>query len=189
MSPGDPEGIAVINSVQPISVVFTLPEDDVPVLSRRLSAAKAKGESLLVEAWDKGSKNLLGKGKLVTLDNQIDPSTGTVKLKAEFANEDAVLFPNQFVNVRLVLESVPGAIVIPPAAVQRGSSGPFVYVITDERSVERKLVELGPLDGAEQSVASGVSAGELLVVSGADRLREGSKVLVSEAGPKTARGG
>ena len=189
VSPGDPEGIAVINSVQPISVVFTLPEDDVPVLSRRLSAAKAKGESLLVEAWDKGSKNLLGKGTLVTLDNQIDPSTGTVKLKAEFANEDAVLFPNQFVNVRLVLESVPGAIVIPPAAVQRGSSGPFVYVITDERSVERKLVELGPLDGAEQSVASGVSAGELLVVSGADRLREGSKVLVSEAGPKTARGG
>ncbi len=108
VSPGDPQGIAVINSVQPISVVFTLPEDDVPVLNRRLSASKASGGSPSVEAWDKGSKNLLGKGKLVTLDNQIDPSTGTVKLKAEFANEDGALFPNQFVNVRLVLERARG---------------------------------------------------------------------------------
>jgi multidrug efflux system membrane fusion protein len=183
VSPSDPGGIAVINAVQPISVLFTLPEDDVAVLTRRLSESKRTGAPLVVEAWDKGSKNLLGRGKLVTLDNQIDPATGTVKLKAEFENEEQLLFPNQFVNVRLVLESVPGAIVVPPAAIQRGSVGPFVYAVTKDRSVERRPVKLGPLDGAHQSVESGVREGDLVVVSGADRLRDGSKVLVAEGSP------
>lgn len=185
VSPSDPEGIAVINAVQPISVVFTLPEDDVPLLHRRLTEVKAKGEFLVVEAWDKGSKNLLGQGKLLTLDNQIDPSTGTVKLKAEFSNEDGVLFPNQFVNAKLVLDTLRSVTVIPHAAVQRGRTGPFVYVVTQERTVERRNVVLGPADGEQQSVSSGVVPGDLLVVSGVDRLREGSKVVVSEAG--TAR--
>jgi multidrug efflux system membrane fusion protein len=183
VGPGDATGIAVINAVQPICVVFTLPEDAVPAVMKRLRFAEKSGRSLEVEAWDKGAKNKLGTGKLLTIDNQIDSGTGTVKLKAEFANEDLSLFPNQFVNVRLLLETQNAKTVIPSAAVQRGSIGPFVYTVSGGAASIKK-VKLGTADGQDVSVEQGLSVGDVVVTSGADRLREGALVLI----PKSSSG-
>jgi multidrug efflux system membrane fusion protein len=184
VGPNDATGIAVINAVQPICVVFTLPEDAVPAVMKRLRLAEKSGQALEVEAWDKGAKNKLGAGKLLTIDNQIDSGTGTVKLKAEFANEDLSLFPNQFVNVRLLLETQNAKTVIPSSAVQRGSIGAFVYTIGGGGTASIKKVKLGTADGADVSVDQGLSPGDLVVTSGADRLREGALVLL----PKSASG-
>jgi multidrug efflux system membrane fusion protein len=129
-----------------------------------------------VEAWDREFRARLASGELLTVDNQIDPATGTVKLKAQFANADSALFPNQFVNARMLLATRSGLVTIPTAAVQRGSQGSFVYVVKDDATVTVRQVKLGPAEGDRVAVEAGVAAGEVVVVDGMDRLREGARV-------------
>ena len=168
----DANGVVVITEVQPITVVFTLPQDNLPALMQRVKS----NAKLAVEAWDRGFRVKLGSGELVTVDNVIDITTGTVKLKAKFANADLALFPNQFVNARMLLDTRKGVVTIPSAALQRGSQGSFVYVIKDDSTVSVRPVKLGPGDGERVAVESGLAAGERVVVDGMDRLREGARV-------------
>ena len=171
---GDANGLAVITQTRPISVLFTIPEVDLLTVLEPIR----RGEQLAVEAWDRSEEVRLAAGVLRTVDNQIDLATGTLKLKAEFANADDRLFPNQFVNVRLRVRTIEDAIVIPSSAVQFGSRGTYVFVIgADNTATVRDLV-LGPADGLLQSVQSGLAAGELVVLEGLDRLREGRKVIL-----------
>ncbi len=168
----DSGGIVVITQEQPISVVFTLPEDDLPAVARRLRA----GARLPVEAFDRAQSVKLADGTLATLDNQIDSTTGTVKLRALFSNSEEALFPQQFVNAVLHLDTLRGVTVIPSAGVQRGVDGTFVYVVKADNTVTMRPVTLGPVSGERVAVLKGLKAGEQLVVDGTDRLREGSKV-------------
>jgi multidrug efflux system membrane fusion protein len=144
------------------------------------------GETLAVEAFDRDGKTLLATGKLLTADNQIDVATGTVKLKAEFPNSDNALFPNQFVNVRLHVETRHEAILMPIAAVQRGTKGTFVYAVTPEKTVAVRPVTLGPANGEVIAVENGVQAGDQVVTDGADKLRDGAKVEVTTPGAGVA---
>jgi membrane fusion protein, multidrug efflux system len=168
----DTNGLVVITQLTPITVIFTLPEDSVPRVMKRLAA----GEAITVDAFDRDGKVKLATGKLITVDNQIDTATGTVKLKAEFPNTDSALFPNQFVNARMGIESRPDATLVPTAAVQRGAPGTFVFVVNDDRSVSVRPVKLGPVQGEVTAIDSGVAPGDMVVVDGADKLREGAKV-------------
>jgi membrane fusion protein, multidrug efflux system len=168
----DTNGLVVITQLQPITVIFPIPEDNLPQVAARLKS----GTQVAVEAWDRAQKTKLATGKLLTLDNQIDTTTGTVKLRAEFANDDAVLFPNQFVNVRLASETRTGATLVPSAAVLRGSPGTFVYLVKDDKSVSVAPVKLGPVQGETTAIDSGIAPGDLVVVDGTDKLREGAKV-------------
>jgi multidrug efflux system membrane fusion protein len=195
----DANGIVVVTQVQPVTVVFPIPEVELGKLLARLGlrapretpgaarpgradqTAKAAlpAVSIAVEAWDRDGKMLLATGKLVTVDNQIDLTTGTVKVKALFANADGALFPNQFVNVRLEVSELKGATVIPSAAVQRGARGSFVWLLNpEEQTVAARQVALGPVDGDFVPVLGGVKPGEQVAVDGFDRLREGAKVEV-----------
>jgi membrane fusion protein, multidrug efflux system len=168
----DTNGIVVIAQLQPISVVFPIPEDSLQRILRRL----ATGEAIAVEAWDRDQKAKLAVGKLLTVDNQIDTTTGTVKLKAEFANANLALFPNQFVNVRMLIETLVDATLAPSAAILRGAPGTFVYVVKDDKSVTVTPVKLGPVQGEITAIASGLAPGDLVVVDGTDKLREGATV-------------
>lgn len=170
---GESGGLAVITETQPISVLFTVPEMDVQKVLDPLRA----GERLEVEAWDRSEKIRLATGFLKTVDNQIEIATGTLRLKAEFPNEDEKLFPNQFVNVRLRVRTLDQAIVIPAAAVQFGSQGNYVYVIGSDNVASVRKIVLGPVEGATQAVTSGLVAGENVVLEGLDRLREGRRVI------------
>jgi multidrug efflux system membrane fusion protein len=170
----DPNGLVVIAQLQPITVVFPIPEDNVPRVLKRLQG----GEAIVVEAWDRDVRVKLATGKLLTVDNQIDTTTGTVKLKAEFGNENAALFPNQFVNVRMLLTTLTDATLVPSAAIQRGAPGAFVYVVKDDRTVTVAPVKLGPVQGETTAIASGLTPGDSVVVDGADKLREGARVEV-----------
>ncbi len=183
----DANGLVVIAQLQPITVIFPIPEDNVPRVLKRLS----DGEAILVEAWDRDQKVKLATGKLLTVDNQIDTTTGTVKLKAEFGNDNLALFPNQFVNVRMLLATMPDATLVPSAAIQRGAPGTFVYVVKEDKSVAVAPVKLGPVQGEVTAIASGLDPGELVVVDGADKLREGAKVelITREAQAAPAAGG
>ena len=173
--PGDANGIVVITQVQPITVVFTIPQDQLPsVLKRMQSGAKP-----VTEAWDRESRNKLATGTLLTADNQIDTTTGTVRLKAEFANEDNKLFPNQFVNVRMQLETR-SAVTVPAAAIQRGAQGIFVYVVKDDQTVTMRQVKPGPTEAEMTAIEAGLAAGERVVIDGVDRLREGARVQVAD---------
>jgi membrane fusion protein, multidrug efflux system len=174
----DPNGIAVITQLAPIAVLFTIPQDTLPRIMARLQA----GDKPPVEAWDRDQKNLLAAGVLMTVDNQIDVTTGTVKLKALFANADAKLFPNQFVNVRMVVDTLKGVVVVPTAAVQRNPQGPIVYVVKDDSTVAVRAVQTGPSEGPNTAITSGLQAGERVIVDGVDRIREGAKVEVVEPG-------
>jgi multidrug efflux system membrane fusion protein len=189
---GDANGLVVITQLQPITVVFSIPEDNLPPVMKKLQA----GEKLPVTAYDRAGKTQLAVGVLLTVDNQIDPATGTVKLKAQFVNEDLALFPNQFVNVRMLVDTKQGATVIPAAAVQRGTPGTFVYTVDPETKVVsvRKLT-LGPVQGDMISVEQGLKPGTLVVVDGADKLREGAVVEMvvrdntpPKEGPRRKRG-
>jgi len=171
---GDAGGIVVITQTRPIAVMFTIPEMDLQKVVEPLRA----GEKLVVEAWDRGEGAVLATGTLRTVDNQIDIATGTLRLKAEFPNADERLFPNQFVNVRLRVRTLKGALVVPSVAVQYGSRGTYVYVVGAENKATVRDVVLGPSDGAQQSVVKGLQAGELVILEGLDRLREGRVVLV-----------
>ncbi len=168
----DANGIVVITQLEPISVLFTLPQDSLPAVMKRVRA----GEKLPVEAWDREQKVMLDRGELVSVDNQIDPQTGTVKLRAQFANTNGALFPQQFVNTRMQLETLKGVVLIPSAAVQRGAQGLFVYVVKDDNTVTLRPVTLGATQGATVAVAEGVAAGDTVVVDGIDRLREGARI-------------
>jgi membrane fusion protein, multidrug efflux system len=168
----DANGLLVITQLQPITVIFTIAEDSLPAVLDKLKT----GEPLTVEAFDRGQKRKLAKGTLLTVDNQIDPSTGTVRLKAVFPNDDDELFPNQFVNARLLLDVKRGATVVPSMAVQRGPKGTFVYVVNADQTVGVRPVTVGVSYGEDASIDTGLSPDELVVVDGTEKLREGSKV-------------
>ena len=174
----DAAGLVVITQTQPINVLFTIPSDNLSPVVSRLRA----GESLTVEAFERDGKAKLASGHLQTVDNQIDTATGTVKLKAEFANADDRLFPNQFVNVRLRVETRKEALLIPLAALQRGTKGSFVYVVGPESAVSVRPVVPGPASGDVVAIEQGLSAGEQVVTDGLDKLREGAKVEVTTPG-------
>ncbi len=174
----DPNGLVVITKIQPITVIFSIPEDNLPEVLARLKA----GSRLAVEAYDREKKRKLAEGYLLTADNQIDPTTGTVRLKAIFPNGDNALFPNQFVNARLLIDVVRGTVVVPATAIQRSTRGIFVYVVKPDKTAEMRPVTLGPAQGDDQSLRAGVAPGELIVVDGADRLRVGAKVDVQTPG-------
>ena len=182
---GDANGLVVITQLQPITVVFTIPEDSLPPVLKKLQA----GEKLPVDAYDRSDKVKLATGTLLTADNQIDPATGTVKLKAQFSNDDYALFPSQFANVHMLVDVKRDATVVPTAAVQRGTAGTFVYVVKADSTVTVRVVKLGPAQGEVVAVDSGVTSGEVVVVDGADKLREGAKVELASRDPATARKG
>jgi membrane fusion protein, multidrug efflux system len=176
----DPNGIVVITQMKPMSVIFTLPEDDLPDVLKRLAA----GAKLPVTAFDRSGRTQIATGTLETLDNQIDPTTGALKYRAIFDNSDEMLFPNQFVNVQLLLNTLTGTTVIPSAAVERCSPGTFVYVVKPDNTVSVAKVTLGPSSGEKVAVTAGLQPGDKVVVDGADKLREGAKVrLVSAKAP------
>jgi len=170
----DANGLMVITQLMPITVVFTIPEDNLPVVMARLNS----GEQLPVEAFDREQKKKLATGTLLTVDNQIDSNTGTVRLKAVFPNEDGQLFPNQFVNARLLLEVKHGVTIVPAAAVQRGAKGTFVYVVKEDQTVAVRAVGVGAAQGDDLSIDTGLAPDDIVVVDGTEKLREGSKVEV-----------
>ena len=170
----DANGLLVITQLQPITVIFSIAEDSLPPVLERLKS----GEALPVEVFDREQKKQLATGSLLTVDNQIDSNTGTVRLKAIFPNEKNELFPNQFVNARLLLDVKRGATLIPTAAIQRGSQGTFVYVVNADKSVGVRPVTVGVTQGDQAAIDKGLSADELVVVDGTEKLREGSKVEI-----------
>ena len=174
---GDANGLVVLTQLQPITVVFTLPEDSVPAVMKQVNA----GVTLQAVAYDRSQTTKLATGTLATVDNQIDTATGTLKLKAQFDNADSRLFPNQFVNVQLRVETLHDETVIPTAAVQRGAPGTFVYLVKPDDTVGVQVIKLGPSEGEIVAVSSGLAVGDRVVVDGADKLKEGAKVSLREA--------
>ncbi len=173
----DANGLGVIAQLQPMTLVFSMPETYLPAINRRLAA----NEPIVVEAWDREQKNRLAAGRLLTTDNLVDTATGTIKLKAEFANADNVLFPNQFANVRLLLGVREKATVVPGAAILRGAKGPFVYAVDAESTVTAVPVVPGPEDAGLVAVDGPLKPGSRVVADGADKLRDGAKVEVITA--------
>jgi multidrug efflux system membrane fusion protein len=169
-------GIVVLTQLQPITVVFSIPQDSVSAVMKRVQS----GDKLPVEAWDRELKTRLATGVLASVDNLVDTATGTVKLRAQFANEDNALFPNQFVNVRMKLDTLRDAIVVPTAAIQRGAQGSFVYVVKADQTVGVRTVKPGTSDGPRTAIVEGLSPGEVVVIDGMDRLREGARVEVTQ---------
>ncbi len=180
----DANGLLVITQLQPITVVFTIAEDSLPPVLDKLKT----GERLTVEAFDREQKRKLATGTLLTVDNQIDPNTGTVRLKAVFPNDESELFPNQFVNARLLLDVKRGTTVVPSAAVQRGPKGTFVYVVNADQTVGVRTVTVGVTHGEDASIDQGLSPDELVVVDGTEKLREGSKVEVRNQSGEPSKG-
>jgi multidrug efflux system membrane fusion protein len=175
----DTTGLAVITQLEPITVIFTIPEDNLPQVLAKLRA----GERLPVDAFNREQSKELATGHLLTLDNQIDPNSGTVRLRAEFVNRDHVLFPNQFVNARLLLETRHGVTLVPTAAIQRSAQGPFIYLVQPDQTVTVRQVRLGPSEGDHTGIDAGLTSGDLVVVEGTERLRQGSKVELKRQGP------
>ncbi len=170
----DTNGIVVITQLQPITVVFTAPEDNIPAILKRLHT----GEKLQTVLYDRADNTKLATGQLMTIDNQIDTTTGMVKLRSQFDNADEMLFPNQFVNTQLLLDTLHDATTIPTAAIQRGVPGTFVYLVKDDNSVTVRPVTLGPSEGERVAVLSGLAPGDKVVVDGTDKLREGAKITL-----------
>ncbi len=177
----DANGIVVLTQLQPISVIFSVPEDNLPPIIQE----RAAGHTLTAEAYDRANTRLLSTGELTTLDNQIDTTTGTLKLRATFANPDEMLIPNQFVNIRLLVSTMKDTVRVPVPAVQRGEPGTFVYVINADNTVSVRPIKVGPVDGGFQAVLSGLQPGDRVVTDGTDRLRDGAAVIVpaAAAGP------
>ncbi|MDB6060656.1 MAG: mdtA [Verrucomicrobiaceae bacterium] len=170
----DATGIVLITQVQPVNVVFTLPEDNLPRIVQKTNAKTA----LMVDAYDRQQKLKLATGTLLSIDNQIDTTTGTVKLKAQFHNEDSALFPNQFVNVRMHVDTLRGVVMAPVNAVQRGAQSNFVYLLAADNTVKIQNVRVGDTEGNRVVIESGLQAGDQVVIEGLDKLREGSPVEV-----------
>lgn len=175
----DSVGLVVITQTQPISVAFTIPEVD---LQSVLDPFRAS-EKLTVEAWDRNERTLLATGELKTVDNQIDIATGTLRLKAQFSNEDDRLFPNQFVNVRMRVRTLEHTVVIPSAAVQFGSRGTYVYIVDENKKAAVRDIVLGPVEASQQAVLKGLQPGDAVVLEGLDRLREGRGVVIANETP------
>ena len=168
----DTGGLVIITQLQPITVIFTIPEDSIPTVLEQLR----RGVRLPVEAYDREQRRKLAEGALLTIDNQVDPTTGTVRLKAQFPNTDTRLFPSQFVNARLLIETRRGATVVPTAAIQSSPRGPFVYVVRPDRTVGVRQIAVGVTDGDDVSIERGLRVGEQVVVDGAERLRAGAAI-------------
>ncbi len=180
----DTTGICIITQLEPITVIFTIAEDSLPPVLEKLRA----GERLPVDAYNREQTKKIASGTLLTIDNQIDPNSGTVRFRAEFPNKDHKLFPNQFVNARLLLDTKRGATVVPTAAIQRSPQGTFVYLVKADQTVTVRQVKLGPSEGDETAIDEGLVPGDRVVVEGAERLREGSKVeLKGPGGPTPAK--
>src|SRR5579885_2759552 len=173
----DAQGLMVITQLQPIAVIFSIHANDLP----RVMKAMSEGPVLPVDVYDRALNHKLATGVLLTLDNQIDQTTGTVKLKASFPNEDNALFPNQFVNAKLLYDSRRDAVLIPAAGVQRSSQGPYVYVVRPDQTVEMRMVKVDATQGETAAIGSGLAPGEMVVVDGTDKLRQGSRVTVQLA--------
>ncbi|HDR9731118.1 TPA: MdtA/MuxA family multidrug efflux RND transporter periplasmic adaptor subunit, partial [Burkholderia aenigmatica] len=184
VTPGDTNGLVVITQLQPMSVIFTTSEDNLPQILKQVNA----GQKLSVTAYNRNNTVPLETGSLATLDNQIDTSTGTVKLRANFDNKEGMLFPNQFVNTRLLVDVMRNATIVPTSAVLTGSIGQFVYVVKPDNTVTVRKVATGPVDGERTSIVSGVAIGERVVTDGSDRLREGAKISIPADKPKGASG-
>ena len=167
-------GIVVATQMQPISVIFSIPEDNLPQVMKRMAA----GAQLPAIAFDRSNTTQLATGVLQTTDSQIDTTTGTIKLRATFANADNALFPNQFVNVQLLVDTDSGAILVPNAAIQQGTSGSYVYLVKQGGTVAVQNIVTGPADPTNTSVTSGLSAGDEVVIDGTDRLRDGARIVV-----------
>jgi membrane fusion protein, multidrug efflux system len=178
VTPGDTNGIVVITQLQPISVLFTVPEDNLQAIAKRLQS----GAKLPATALDRSGANKIAEGTLQTFDSQIDPTTGTIKLRAQFPNESRTLYPNQFVNVRLLLDTHKDVTTMSTAGIQRGVPGTFVYLINADSTVSVRPVQLGVTEGDRVEVRSGLEPGDRIVIDGADKLRDGAKIIVrSEA--------
>jgi multidrug efflux system membrane fusion protein len=180
----DSNGLAVITQLQPIAVLFSIPQDDLPRVLKKMQS----GQKLVVEAYNRDLQQKLATGTLLTIDNQIDQNTGTVRLKAIFPNEDSALFPNQFVNARLLVDTRQNAVIVPAAAIQRSLQSTFVYVVKDDSTVEARNVTVGPGEADDVSVDGGLSPGEVVVIEGVDRLQQGTRVAARMAGARQARG-
>jgi membrane fusion protein, multidrug efflux system len=176
----DANGIVVVTQLQPINVTFSLPEDNLPTLMKRV----ASGASLQAVAYDRSNTTKLATGSLAAVDTQIDTTTGTVKMRAQFDNKDGVLFPNQFVNIQLLVDTLHNATIVPTAAVQRGAPGTFVYVVNPDSTVKVTPIKIGPIQGENTSVTSGVSPGTQVVVDGADKLKDNAKIALRQESPK-----
>lgn len=172
----DATGLAVVTQLQPIAVQFTIPQDEIARVQRRMLS----GDKLTVDAYNRDFSIKLASGTLAAIDNQVDSTTGTVRLKAVFANEDNMLFPNQFVNARLQVETRRDVVIAPAVAVQRGPSFTFAYVIKDDSTVELRKITLGPSEGTEVVVTDGLSPGEMVVTDGLDKLQPGGAVVVRD---------
>lgn len=181
----DTNGLVVITQTQPIYVLFAIPSDNIPAVLARMHA----GKTLTVDAYDRDGKNKLATGKLLTTDNQVNVTTGTVMIKAEFANTDEALFPNQFVNARLRIETMHNAVLVPTAAIQRGTQGTYVYVVGPDHTVAVRPVTAGAVSGDTIAIEQGLAAGEQVVTDGTDKLRAGAKVEVTTPGAGKAAPG
>lgn len=170
----DATGLVTITQLQPVYVLFTIPEAQLPMVARAVQG----GAVLPVDAYDRNQQAKLASGRLLTVDNQIDAATGTIKLKAEFANSDGSLFPNQFVNVHMLASTQHNALLVPTAAIQNGSQGAIVFVVNPDQTVSLRRVKTGPSEGDQTSVLAGLKPGEQVVVDGLDKLRDGTKVEV-----------
>jgi membrane fusion protein, multidrug efflux system len=179
----DTTGICVITQLEPITVIFTISEDNLPPVLAKLRA----GTRLAVDAFNREQTKKIATGQLLTIDNQIDLNSGTLRFRAEFDNKDHMLFPNQFVNARLLLDTRRGATVVPTAAIQRSPQGTFVYLVKADQTVTVRPVKLGPNEGDETAIDAGLAPGDRVVVEGAEQLREGSKVELKGSGPGTSR--
>jgi len=177
-------GIAVVTQIQPITVIFPIPEDDLPAIVPQLNA----GTALEVAAYDRANVKRLATGRVIALDSQIDTTTGTVKVRAQFDNTDYALFPNQFVNAQLLVNTLHDVITVPTAAIQRGAPGEYVYLINADNTVSVRPIKTGTTDGPLAAVEAGLSPGDRVVVDGADRLRDGARVIVPGAAGQPAGG-
>jgi multidrug efflux system membrane fusion protein len=180
----DTNPMLILTQLQPIAVIFTLPEDQLPTVSRHMS-----NSTLLVEAYSRDDQTKLATGKLQTIDNQIDQTTGTAKLKAVFDNKDNQLWPNQFVNANLLLETRKNSTVVPTAAILRGPQGTFVYLVKSDKTVEARAVTVSIAQGNNTAVASGLDPGDTVVTDGQDKLQTGSKIEFRSGGPSNSAGG
>jgi len=167
----DSNGLLVITQVEPISVLFTVAEDQLPVVLQKMKVG-----TLQVDAYDRDMKKKLAQGTLTTVDNQIDQTTGTIRLRATFDNKDSALFPNQFVNARLLVEEKRGVVLLPSAAIQRSSTATYVYLVQPDSTVTVRNVTEGTTEGDDSEITSGLAPGDVVVMTGADKLQEGSKV-------------
>jgi multidrug efflux system membrane fusion protein len=170
----DANGLIVITQIDPIAVIFAIPEDNLPQVQQQMRG----GRQLPAEAYDRDLKHKLATGSLMTIDNQIDQTTGTVKFKAVFPNRDGALFPNQFVNARLLVDTIRNAVLVPNAAIQRSPQSAFVYVVKSDDTVEARNVQIQGSEGDETSISQGLSAGETVVTDGVDKLQPGAKVAL-----------